>query len=332
MEQIINAGIVGLGHLGSIHCRLLKEISTENPRIQFNGVFDIDGQKNNSISKEYNVKAYPSFEDLIANINTLVIVTPTTTHFEIANLAIEKNINLFIEKPVTGSLDEALSLLNKKKNLKIQIGHVERFNPAFMGLKDFELKPLFIESHRLAQFNPRGTDVSVVQDLMIHDIDIILSIVKSPVTGINANGVAILSNDVDIANARMQFENGCTANITASRISLKKMRKMRIFQKNAYISIDFLNNKSEVFRLVDKASVKPESITIPVSDDKCIVLDQPNDNNSKKTYNPIKNELESFFNSILNNSPLKVTLEEGKQALEVADKISKIIQSNNKNI
>ena len=239
MIKEIKAGIAGLGHLGSIHSRILSEISGENKNIEFKGVYDIDSLKNNKISEEFKVKAYNSLDEMLSDINSLIIVTPTTTHFEIANKAIEKKINLFIEKPVTGSLDEAFKLLSKKDNVKIQIGHVERFNPAFTGLKDFVINPLFIESHRLAQFNPRGTDVSVIQDLMIHDIDIILSLVKSPISVINANGVPILSNDIDIASARLQFENGCTANITASRISLKKMRKMRIFQKSAYISIDF---------------------------------------------------------------------------------------------
>lgn len=328
MTKVIKAGIIGLGHLGSIHCRILRDISAENANIEFQGVYDIDIQKNNKISEEFKVKAYTSLDELLNSINSLIIVTPTTTHFEIANRAIDKRINLFIEKPVTGNLDEAFKLLSKKDNIKIQIGHVERFNPAFTGLKDFVIDPLFIESHRLAQFNPRGTDVSVIQDLMIHDIDIILSLVKSPVSVINANGVPILSNDIDIASARLQFENGCTANITASRISIKKMRKMRIFQKNAYISIDFLNNQSEVYRLVDKSTIIPPAVEIPVSEDKSIILDRPNDNSSKN-FNPIKNELESFFNSILKNSPVMVTLEEGKEALEVADKIVKIIQSNN---
>jgi predicted dehydrogenase len=325
----IKAGIVGLGHLGSIHSRILNEISGENKNIEFTGVYDIDSVKNNKIAEEFKVRAYNSLDELLSEINSLIIVTPTTTHFEIASKAIEKKINLFIEKPVTGSLDEAFKLLSKKDNVKIQIGHVERFNPAFTGLKDFVINPLFIESHRLAQFNPRGTDVSVIQDLMIHDIDIILSLVKSPISVINANGVPILSNDIDIASARLRFENGCTANITASRISLKKMRKMRIFQKSAYISIDFLNNKSEVYRLVDKSEVKLPSMAIPVSENKSIILDRPNDNSSK-AFNPIKNELESFFNSILKNEPVKVTLEEGKEALEVADKIINIIQSNNR--
>ena len=329
MIKEIKAGIAGLGHLGSIHSRILSEISGENKNIEFKGVYDIDSLKNNKISEEFKVKAYNSLDEMLSDINSLIIVTPTTTHFEIANKAIEKKINLFIEKPVTGSLDEAFKLLSKKDNVKIQIGHVERFNPAFTGLKDFVINPLFIESHRLAQFNPRGTDVSVIQDLMIHDIDIILSLVKSPISVINANGVPILSNDIDIASARLQFENGCTANITASRISLKKMRKMRIFQKSAYISIDFLNNKSEVYRLVDKSEVKSPLTAIPVSEDKSIILDLPNENSTKE-FNPIKKELESFFNSILTNEPVKVTLEEGKEALEVADKIINIIQSNNK--
>ena len=227
----INVGIIGTGHLGRIHCKLLKEISECNKQIEFIGIFDKDESIKQMVANEYNVKAFNDFDDMLNEINALVIVTPTTTHFEIARQAAQKGINLFIEKPVTSELEQANRLLEYEKKIKIQIGHVERFNPALIALENHNINPMFIETHRLAQFNPRGTDVSVIQDLMIHDIDIILHLVNSPLTKVDANGVAVISDAIDIANARLQFENGCTANITASRISLKKMRKMRIFQR-----------------------------------------------------------------------------------------------------
>lgn len=324
-NKFIKAGVIGCGHLGSVHCKLLKEICDQDNRIEFRGVYDIDLETNKRIAREFDVKAYESYSELLSEINTLIIVTPTTTHFAIADEAAAKNINLFIEKPLTSKLEEADELSGKQGQIKIQIGHVERFNPALTSLEDFVIKPLFIESHRLSQFSPRGTDVSVIQDLMIHDIDIILHLVKSPITKIDANGVAIISDEVDIANVRLQFENGCTANITASRISLKKMRKMRIFQKNAYISLDFLNNNSEIFRLTDKSEIKNFASSIPISKDKHIIFEKPN-SDSNSNHNPIKKELESFFDSIINDTPVKVTLNEGKAALEVADKIIRIIE------
>jgi len=231
---------------------------------------------------------------------------------------------LFIEKPVTASLDEAENLIkaSKKSSGKIQVGHVERFNPALTSLESYKLSPMFIESHRLAQFNPRGTDVSVIQDLMIHDIDIILYLVNSPLEKIDANGVAVISDKIDIANARLKFKNGCVANITSSRISLKKMRKMRIFQQNAYISIDFLNNKSEIFKLADIEDLS-KGLSYPVSETKKIVFEEPIE--SRENANPIKDELETFFNSIITDQPVKVTLEEGAKAVEAADRIMKII-------
>lgn len=326
-EKKINAGLTGCGHLGSIHCKLLNLIASENDSVTFKGVYDTDPAKSDAVSKLYGVRAFTSLEELLNNIDTLIIVTPTSSHFQIARVALNKNINLFIEKPVTATLDEAKELikLSKDSDIKIQVGHVERFNPALTSLEKYDLKPMFIESHRLSQFNPRGTDVSVIQDLMIHDIDIILHLVGSPIEKIDANGVAIVSEAIDIANTRLTFKNGCVANLTASRISLKKMRKMRIFQNNAYISIDFLNNKSEVFRLAD-SNAEAKGMTFPISDEKKIIFEQPQIENAENA-NPIKNELESFFESIITGKPVKVTLEAGKEAVEVADEIIKIISS-----
>ena len=328
-EKRLNIGLAGCGHLGKIHSKLINEITLTDPRVNFMGIYDLDKSIAESVSSQYSVKAYESLDAMLSEINTLVIVTPTSTHYETAVKALEKNINIFIEKPVTSSLKEAESLIQKAKGkqVKIQVGHVERFNPALVALDKFEIRPMFIESHRLSQFNPRGTDVSVIQDLMIHDIDIILHLAKSKVKKIDANGVAVISDEIDIANARLTLESGCVANLTSSRISLKKMRKMRIFQNNAYISVDFLNNKSEVFRLTGK-DTETSGMTFDISDTKKIVYDEPKPDNPENI-NPIKNELESFFSSIINNQPVKVTLSAGKEAVEVADKIIQIIKEGN---
>ncbi len=324
-KRKLNIGLVGCGHLGKIHCRLLNELSGKDSSLNFTGVYDTNKESSDEINNLYNLKSAVTFDELLGRIDTLIVVTPTSTHFETAKKALEKNINLFIEKPVTGSLVEAEKLIGLVQNsvIKIQVGHVERFNPALTSLDKFELNPMFIESHRLAQFNPRGTDVSVIQDLMIHDIDIILHLVNSPIVKIDANGVAVISEEVDIANARITFASGCVANLTASRISLKKMRKMRIFQQNAYISLDFLNNKSEIFHLTDKETAS-SGMTFPISDTKKIVFEEPQIENIENV-NPIRNELESFFDSIINNTPVKVSLEDGKEAVEAADQIINII-------
>ncbi len=326
----LKIGLAGCGHLGKIHCKLINELASGDDSLIFAGVFDTNPAAAEEISKLYDVKSFSSVDELLASVNTLVIVTPTITHYEIAEAAISKGINVFIEKPVTSSLGQAEKLIELagKHPVKIQVGHVERFNPALTALDKFEMKPMFIESHRLSQFNPRGTDVSVIQDLMIHDIDIILHLAGSPVEKIDANGVAVISDEIDIANARLKLKNGCVANLTASRISLKKMRKMRIFQNNAYISVDFLNNKSEVFRLTAKDS-PDDGMSFPISDEKKIVYVEAKAD-SPESANPIRSELASFFTSIQKNEPVKVTLESGKEAVEVADKIIEIIKQTQK--
>lgn len=323
----IKAGIFGLGHLGKIHLKVLKEICTEREDLEISGVFDADTEKNEFVSNENNFELNHSAEELMEKINTAVIVTPTSTHFEIAGKCITKDINTFIEKPVTETTAQAEKLveLSKDKKIKIQIGHIERFNPAILALDEYKLAPMFIETHRLSQFNPRGTDVSVIQDLMIHDIDIILNLVKSKVKSIDANGVAIITDKIDIANARIKFENGCVANITASRISQNKMRKMRLFQKAAYISIDFLQNTSEVFRLSDGSSDNKNSIALTefAQGEKKVKIfyERP----PVKEVNSMKYEVNKFLDSIINNEELIVTLEDGLQALEVANEIVRII-------
>jgi len=328
-NKVLNVGVVGCGHLGSIHCRLLKAISENDRKVNFVGIFDSNEDTAEKISSENHVKKFDSYANLLEQINTVIIVTPTSNHFDSARDALKKEINLFIEKPVTQDLNEAETLLkmSRESNAKIQIGHVERFNLALTSLQKYELKPRFIEVHRLSQFNPRGTDVSVIHDLMIHDIDVILNLVKSPVKKVDANGVSVISDNIDIANARISFQNGCVANLTSSRISLKKMRKMRIFQPNAYISIDFLNNKTEVFRLEDSGIIDSGAKVIPISQDKKLVYEEPIKPNDVYNHNPIKLELLSFFESILEDKPVKVTLDEGKQAIEVSDSIIKMISN-----
>ena len=327
-NEKLKAGIFGLGHLGKIHLKILKEICSERNDIEIIGVYDSDKEKNETISKENNFKINNTADDLIKKINTAIIVTPTSTHFDIAERTISNDINTFIEKPVTDTTGEAEKLLklSKTKNIKIQIGHIERFNAAILALDNYNLAPMFIETHRLAQFNPRGTDVSVIQDLMIHDIDIILNLVKSKVKSIDANGVAIITDKIDIANARIKFENGCVANITASRISLNKMRKMRLFQKSAYISIDFLQNTSEVFRLDDGKTDNSNSIALTEfiqGENKVkIFYEKP----PVKEVNSMKYEMNKFIESIVNDLEPIVTLEDGLQALEVANEIVKKIE------
>ena len=327
-KNTIRAGVIGLGHLGSIHLKLINELCGERDNMVLTGAFDNDEKKNSEAAEKYGYQKVGSIDELLGRTDAVVIVTPTSTHSDIASKAIEMNVNTFIEKPVTETTEQAERLLemSKDKDIKIQVGHIERFNAAILSLEDYKLAPLFIETHRLSQFNPRGTDVSVIQDLMIHDIDIILNLVKSPVEKIDANGVAIITDKIDIANARITFENGCVANITASRISQNKMRKMRLFQKSAYISIDFLQNTSEVFKLAAAdETVSGFALTGFEKDGKkmSIVYDRP----QVKEVNSLKHELTLFFDSIVNGTEPVVTLEDGLQALEVANTIIEKIES-----
>jgi len=323
----LRAGIFGLGHLGKIHLKVLKEICNERNDIEIAGIFDSNNESNASISEENNFSVNNSADELIGKIDIAIIVTPTSSHYELASKTISAGINTFIEKPVTDTTEEANKLLKlaEGKDVKIQIGHIERFNPAILALDNYKLSPMFIETHRLSQFNPRGTDVSVIQDLMIHDIDIILNLVKSKVKKIDANGVAIITDKIDIANARIQFENGCVANITASRISMNKMRKMRLFQKSAYISIDFLQNSSEVFKIGDGTGENSIALTEFEQGNKNIKIfyERP----PVKEVNSMKYEVNKFIDAIINNEEPIVTLEDGLQALEVANEIVNMIES-----
>jgi predicted dehydrogenase len=320
----IKVGIVGCGHLGYFHIKNLIELQKERKDFEIIGVFDLDRSKSDKINKEFNLKIFDSLLDLFENINTAIIVTPTTTHYNISRLAIEKNINAFIEKPITDKISDANELLEfaNIKNVKIQVGHIERYNPALLALEDMELNPLFIESHRLSEFNPRGADVSVIMDLMIHDIDIILSLVNSKIISIEANGVAVITDKIDIANARLNFENGCVANLTASRISLKKMRKMRIFQKNAYISIDFMKSQSEIFSILKEGTSidNPKALVVPMEYDNKIIRILY-ESKTVSNINPMKFELNKFFDSIVENIKPEVDIEAAVEAVEAAQKI-----------
>jgi predicted dehydrogenase len=322
----IKTGIIGCGHLGKMHIKNVLELEKSFNGVKLSGIFDIDQSATEILSSEFGIKAYSTLDSLLDNINTCFIVTPTTTHYEIASKTISRKIHTFIEKPLAETIEEAEALERlKPEGVIVQVGHIERFNPAILALKDFTIKPVFIETHRLSQFNPRGTDVSVIKDLMIHDIDIILNFVNSEIKDIQASGVGVLTDNIDIANARLAFENGCVANVTASRISLKKMRKMRIFQKNAYISIDFLNNVSEVFRLTESSDTNVFSMPVNFNGKEYkLVYDKPN----IEMNNAMRIEEELFFRSILENKNPQVSLKEGKLALIIANEIITKIESN----
>lgn len=320
---MIKAGLVGAGHLGKIHLRLLNQ----SEKYELVGFHDKDVENGRKLEAELGYKYFESFEDLLNEIEMLDIVTPTVYHYDYAVKAIEKGIHFFIEKPVTQTLQQAEEILYKCREfgIKAQVGHVERYNPAFIGAKDYIQNPMFIEIHRLAEFNPRGTDVSVVLDLMIHDLDILLSLVKSKVKQIHASGVSVVSKTPDICNARIEFENGCVANLTTSRISMKAMRKSRFFQQDAYVSVDFLEKKAEVIRM-KPAPENPSDFDMIIEnaegEKNQILFEYPN----IQTNNAILDELESFANAIENDVPVEVSLEDGTEALKVALEIMRLIQ------
>ena len=315
---MLKVGVLGAGHLGKIHLKLLQQ-STKYDLI---GFYDQDNENAKKVAEEFDYRYFESVSELIDAVEVVDIVTPTLSHFDCAKEAIEKGRHIFIEKPITNTVTEAeaLKTLASVHHVKGQVGHVERFNPAFTAVKHMINEPMFIETHRLAEFNPRGTDVPVVLDLMIHDIDIILSVVKSKIKKIHASGVSVISETPDIANARIQFENGCVANLTASRISLKNMRKSRFFQKDAYISVDFLTKKSEVVRMKDVPDDPDEFAMILQNAEgvrKQIYFENPN----IEPNNAILDELETFADAIVNDSKPVVTLKHGAKALRVAQEI-----------
>ena len=316
-------GLVGVGKLGNYHCNALNQVT----EAELVGVYDIDAQKCEEAAEKYRCLAFPDYTALLAEVEVVGIIVPTTYHLELATKAIEAGKAVFVEKPIASSVKEAERMvwLAKEKGVPLQVGHIERFNPAIRALNGAELDPMFIESHRLAPFDPRGTDVAVVLDLMIHDIDIILSLVKSEPSRIDANGVAVVSDEVDIANARIQFENGCVANVTSSRISQRKMRKMRLFQKDSYISIDFLQRLTEVYRIVDAQTTVPETLTLGQIDKgkykRNIIYTQP----EIPEEDAMQAEWRSFFRAIESDTQPVVSGEDGLKALRVATKITEII-------
>ncbi len=327
MERL-KVGVIGVGHLGSLHAKMYAQI----PSVELIGVADADPARAAKIAGAHGCRAFGSPGELLGAVQAVSVATPTSTHFEIAKLAVERGVHVFIEKPVTTTATEAAELIRlaKEGRVKVQVGHIERFNPALLAIEKYDLRPMFVESHRLAQFNPRGTDVAVVLDLMIHDIDIILSLVRSGVRKIEANGIAVVSDSIDIANARIQFENGCVANVTASRISQRKMRKMRLFQRDAYISVDFSEGMAEVFRLVDEndpsvhATMMLGAITQGTKKRK-IVYEQP----EVKEVNALKYELELFADAVQHGKEPVVTAEEGMHALTIANEIMECIRKQN---
>ena len=319
MKNKLKVGVLGAGHLGKIHLKLLNQ----SKRYELVGFYDPNQEQAQKVVAEFGYTYFDSIDKLIAAVEVVDIVTPTLSHYECAMKAIAAKRHIFIEKPITNTVEEAEEIyrLLEANHLKGQVGHVERFNPAFVAAKPAIKNPMFIEVHRLAEFNPRGTDVSVVLDLMIHDIDVLLSVVHSPVKQVEASGVAVISKSPDITNARIEFENGCVANLTASRISMKNMRKSRFFQRDAYISVDFLEKKVEIIHMKDAPENPGEYDMIlqnAEGDRKQIYFEHP----EVLPTNAILNELETFADAIEHNTIPVVTFQQGTEALRLAKQIS----------
>jgi predicted dehydrogenase len=328
---MLKVGVLGAGHLGKIHIRLLLEL---NDKYEFVGFYDPNDDNASAAIEAYDIKRFDSIDALLDQVDCVDIVTPTLSHFDCASQALRKSRHVFIEKPVTETVDEARALIDlaHEAGVKVQVGHVERFNPAFQAAIPYLGNPMFIETHRLAQFNPRGTDVPVVLDLMIHDLDAILSVVKSGIKRISASGVAVVSDTPDIANARIEFDNGCVANLTASRISMKNMRKSRFFQKDAYISVDFLTKELEVVRMQDiDGEPDPFDMVFDMGEGKPtkkILFDKPD----IEDVNAIKEELSTFHDAIVNDTTPIVPIEDGYLALDVAQKIVEKLKSSSSQV
>jgi predicted dehydrogenase len=319
-------GVIGTGHLGKYHLDnwlKIKEASLV-------GFYDPSPEAQAAIMEKYKIKAFSSVEELLQNVEVVDIVAPTDHHFDLCKKAILAQKHVFVEKPMVAKLEEAKEIVKlvREANIKFQVGHVERFNPAFMQVQPFITNPMFIEVHRLAQFNPRGTEVSVIYDLMIHDLDIVLSLVNSPLKNVLANGIPVITDTPDIANVRLEFSNGCVANLTSSRISMKKMRKIRLFQKDAYIGIDFLNKQAEVIK--QKADTDENVFSFPLQTpkgEKIIAISSP----KVPETNAIETELRLFTESILQNKPVAVNEIDGYKSIEVAHLILEKMQNNSNN-
>lgn len=320
---MLKVGVFGVGHLGKFHLNNWKEIK----EAELVGFYDPHDSIAQEVTNKYQIPRFLDPERLIEACDLIDIVAPTPLHFTLCEKAIRKGKHVFVEKPLANTMDEARELVQlvRESNVKLQVGHVERFNPAYLAVQSVPLHPMFIEVHRLAQFNPRGTEVSVILDLMIHDIDIILSLVKSEVKTISASGVAVMTDTPDIASVRIEFNNGCVANLTSSRISMKKMRKMRLFQKDAYIGIDFLNKKTEIIKLKTPQDLDVFAFDIETPNGKkTIALSNP----SVPEVNAIKMELEAFCTAILSNTPTRVSEVDGLRAMDIAHQILQKIKHN----
>lgn len=321
---MLKIGVFGAGHIGKFHMNNWKEIDN----VEMVGFFEPDDQIAVEVAEHYQIPRFDTPEALLEKIDAADIDAPTNYHFELCEKAVRMGKHIFVEKPIVNRLADGRRLINmvREANVKVQVGHVERFNPAFIAAKKMNLKPLFIEVHRLAQFNPRGTEVSVILDLMIHDIDIILSLVKSGVKHISASGVGVITETPDIANVRIEFDNGCVANLTSSRISMKKMRKMRIFQRDAYIGIDFLAKKTEIIKIKEGHDENAFSfdLDVPGGGKKTISIVNP----KVKESNAMKDELMAFVDAVVNDKPTVVNEIDGYLALEVAHQIFEKINNN----
>jgi predicted dehydrogenase len=316
MNVMLKVGVFGVGHLGKFHLNNWKEI--EGTKLV--GFFDPHNETAKEVSEQYGLKRFTDAEKLIDACDIIDVITPTDRHYEVCMQAVRKGKHVFVEKPMAATVKEGRDLVKmvREANVKLQVGHIERFNPAYLSIKKMALQPMFIEVHRLAQFNPRGTEVSVIMDLMIHDIDIILSIVKSDVKNIYASGVSVITDTPDIANVRIEFNNGCVANLTSSRISMKKMRKMRLFQKDAYIGVDFLEKKTEIIKLKQPEDTHVFSFDIETRQGKkTIAIATP----SIEPSNAMKDELTSFVDAIRNQQPVQVSEIDGLIAMEVGHRI-----------
>ena len=314
----LKISVVGVGHLGKLHAKLLKQVE----EAELIGVYDIDPAKSKAIAGELDCRAHENLTDALIRSEAVIIAAATTAHADLALDAIYQGRHVFVEKPLAESSQSAREVTEAAAiaGVKLQVGHIERFNPAVKSIESYQLNPRFIEVHRLAAFDPRGTDVAVVQDLMIHDLDLILKIVDSPLKSVQASGVEVVSGDVDIANARLIFESGCVANVTASRLSAKKMRKMRIFQSDGYFSLDFLERKAEIFRLSDEDG-GPDTLILGAIDKgvhrRNIVYIRP----EPPQVNALLEEQKAFVNSVLNDEPVAVTGEEALAAIELSERI-----------
>lgn len=327
---MLKIGVLGAGHLGKIHLRLLQQ----SQKYELVGFYDPNQENAEKVAQEFGYRRFDTIAKLIRAVDVVDIVTPTLSHYKCAKVAIKSGKHVFIEKPISNTVEEAEEIiaLAHEHGVQGQVGHVERFNPAFLAVREKVNQPMFIETHRLAEFNPRGTDVPVVLDLMIHDIDVILSVVKSRVKNIHASGVSVISETPDIANARIEFENGCVANLTASRISLKNMRKSRFFQKDAYISVDFLEKKCEVVRMKDAPEL-PGDFDMILQNAEGLKKQIYFENPDVAANNAILDELETFADAIQNGTRPVVTLQDGTDALKVAYRIIECFNTNqNQNI